>query len=296
VEAFVMSDQGRYEEQLKAVHEVTNRFGRILLVMSGKGGVGKSSVAVNLAVGLAEAGHRVGLLDVDFHGPSIPRLLGFVGKRVVLGSDDKMLPLRYAKRLKVLSMGNCVESRDDAVMWRGPMKGAVIRQFVADTDWGKLDYLVVDSPPGTGDEPMSVCQSMRGAQAVVVTTPQQLSVDDVRRSISFCRSLETPVLGVIENMSGLHCPSCGETIELFGSGGGEALCEEMGETFLGRIPIDPEVVAAGDEGRPLVADAPATPAGRALAEIVDRIRDLAPVERAAGKNGKPKKRKQEVNS
>ena len=283
-----MSDQGRYEEQMKAVREVTDRIGQVLLVMSGKGGVGKSSIAVNLAVGLADRGHRVGLLDVDFHGPSVPRLLGFVGKRVVM-SGDKMLPLRYSRSLKVLSMGNCVASRDDAVIWRGPKKGAVIRQFVTDVDWGKLDYLVVDSPPGTGDEPMSVCQSMRGAEAVVVTTPQQLSVDDVRRSISFCRALETPVLGVVENMSGLQCPHCNEVIELFGSGGGEALCEEMGVAFLGRIPIDPEIAKAGDEGRPLAGGPAGSVGGRAIDEIVTRILALAPV-------GTPEERKQEVNS
>jgi Mrp family chromosome partitioning ATPase len=290
-----MSDQGRYEQQLEAVREVTGRIGRILLVMSGKGGVGKSSVAVNLAVALADAGNRVGLLDVDFHGPSVPRLLGFAGKRIVMGGD-RMLPLRYSRSLKVLSMGNCVESRDDAVVWRGPMKGAVIRQFVTDAEWGTLDYLIVDSPPGTGDEPMSVLQSMRGARAIIVTTPQRLSVDDVRRSISFCRVLDTPVLGVIENMSGLLCPGCGERIDLFGSGGGEDLCEEMDVTFLGRIPIDPEMVRAGDEGRPLAADPSASSAGRALLEIVGKIRALAPVADPRGVTASPMEKQSEVTS
>jgi len=286
-----MSDQGRYEQQLQAVREVTDRMGRILLVMSGKGGVGKSSVAVNLAVSLAEEGHRVGLLDVDFHGPSVPRLLGLTGRRVVMGGD-KMVPIRYSKRLKVLSMGNCVESADDAVVWRGPMKGAVIRQFVTDGAWGELDFLVVDSPPGTGDEPMSVLQSMRGALAIIVTTPQQLSVDDVRRSISFCRILDTPVLGVIENMSGMACPHCGANIDLFGRGGGEQICKEMNVPFLGSIPIDPDLVAAGDAGHPITGAAPASAAARAFADIARRIETGAlpdSEETPASNGGKRKK-------
>lgn len=292
-----MSDQGRYEQQLKAVREVTDRIGHILVVMSGKGGVGKSSVAVNLAVSLADHGHRVGLLDVDFHGPSVPRLLGLVSCQVVT-DGEKMLPLRYSRSLEVLSMGNCLESQDDAVAWRGPMKGAVIRQFVTDTDWGELDYLIVDSPPGTGDEPMSVLQSMQGALAVIVTTPQQLSVDDVRRSISFCRILDTSVLGVIENMSGMTCPRCGEVIDLFGHGGGKQICEEMGVPLLGRIPFDPEVVQSGDTGQPIAGDPWTSPAAQAFSEIAHRIRALTHVDDSAPRNGvgRPDRKKQEVTS
>lgn len=247
------------------------RIGRKLLVMSGKGGVGKSTVAANLAVSLAMSGKSVGLLDVDIHGPSIPRLMGLEGQQLVM-HESEIVPIDIGGNLKVMSIGFLIGSPEDAVIWRGPMKYGVISQFLGDVEWGDLDYLVIDAPPGTGDEPLSVAQLVGdGAAAVLVTTPQQLSVADVRRSVSFCRKLSLPIAGIIENMSGLVCPHCNERIELFGSGGGEALAKEMNVTMLGRIPIDPKIVECGDSGAPYVHRYADSEAGKAFAEVVERI-------------------------
>lgn len=223
---------------------------RKILVLSGKGGVGKSTVAVNLAVSLAHAGKTVGLLDIDIHGPSVPRLLG-LGGRMAQDTGQSLLPMQYAPNLKVMSIGFLLQNVEDAVIWRGPMKYGVIKQFLRDVEWGPLDYLIVDSPPGTGDEPLSIVQLISNADgAIVVTTPQNLSVDDVRRCITFCRQVNLPVLGVIENMSGLLCPHCGGTIDVFKSGGGRRMASEMGVQFLGGIPIDPQIVKSSDAGTP----------------------------------------------
>ena len=247
------------------------RIGRKLLVMSGKGGVGKSTVAANLAVSLALSGKTVGLLDVDIHGPSIPRLMGLEGRQLVM-HESEIVPIDVGGNLKVMSIGFLLGSPEDAVIWRGPMKFGVISQFLGDVEWGQLDYLVIDAPPGTGDEPLSVAQlAGDGAAAVLVTTPQELSVADVRRSVSFCRKLSLPIEGIIENMSGLVCPHCNKRIELFGSGGGEALAREMQVPVLGRIPIDPRIVECGDSGAPYAHRYAESEAGRALAEVVERI-------------------------
>ena len=221
-----------------------------LLVLSGKGGVGKSTVAANLAVALALAGKNVGLLDVDVHGPSIPKLMGLEGKPV--GSDGQaMLPVDVDTNLKVMSIGFLVPKKNDAVIWRGPMKYNVIKQFLSDVAWGQLDFLVIDSPPGTGDEPLAVVQQVGSpAGAVIVTTPQELAVSDVRRCVGFCRTLSLPVIGIIENMNGFVCPHCGRKTDLFKSGGGQRLALEMNVPFLGSIPIDPQIVSSGDAGMP----------------------------------------------
>jgi Mrp family chromosome partitioning ATPase/predicted Fe-Mo cluster-binding NifX family protein len=251
------------------------RIDRKLLVLSGKGGVGKSTVAVNLAIALARAGRRVGLLDVDLHGPSIPRMLGLSGHRLcpdAAGGVISPVTLDGEAKLSVVSIGMLLDSAADAVIWRGPMKYGVIRQFLKDVEWGRLDYLVIDSPPGTGDEPLAVAQLVgEGAAAVVVTTPQDVAVADVRRSVSFCRSLELPVAGILENMSGLLCPHCGKEVEPFKRGGGEALAAEMGVAFLGRVPMDPRIVAAGDEGTPFLQSLSESPASRALESAVEPI-------------------------
>jgi len=243
-----------------------------VLVLSGKGGVGKSTVAANLAVALALDGQRTGLLDIDLHGPSIPKLLHLEGRG--LASDgEEIEPIGFGEMLKVVSIGFLLRHADDAVIWRGPLKMGVIKQFLKDVRWGELDYLVVDSPPGTGDEPLSICQLVSDADgAVVVTTPQDLAVADVRKCISFCRQLGMPVLGVVENMSGFVCPHCGETTDLFKAGGGERMAAEMGVAFLGRIPIDPAVVASGDQGRPLVHHWASTPAAQAFQGITETLR------------------------
>ena len=225
-----------------------DRIGKKVLVLSGKGGVGKSTVAANLAIALAKANKRVGLLDVDIHGPSIPRLLGLEG-RMAGSTGEGIKPIEYDTRLKVMSIGFVLRNRDEAVIWRGPLKMNVIKQFLKDVEWGELDFLVVDCPPGTGDEPLSVAQLIGDADgAVIVTTPQGLAISDVRKCVTFCRQLNLPVIGVVENMSGFVCPYCGKTSDIFKAGGGEAMAADMGIPFLGRVPLDPEVVRASDKG------------------------------------------------
>ncbi len=242
-----------------------------LFVMSGKGGVGKSSVAVNIACALSRRGKRVGLLDVDLHGPSVPRMLGLSGS---LETDRSagIRPKRFDENLLVVSMQSFLTDPNQAVLWRGPMKTTAIRQFIADVDWGELDYLVIDSPPGTGDEHLAVLKTIRDALCLVVTTPQEVSLADVRKAINFLQYANANILGVVENMSGLVCPYCSREIELFKKGGGEALAKAFGLDFLGAVPLDPATVVAGDLGRPVVlleGESPAKQAFLALAEAVD---------------------------
>jgi len=268
--------QGRPDESQRQAEEAElecrmGDIGRKLLVLSGKGGVGKSTVAANLAAALAKAGKQVGILDVDIHGPSVPKLMG-VEDHTIQMVGDQILPARVNERLAVMSIGFLIPSGRDAVIWRGPMKDGAIRQFLKDVTWGKLDYLVVDSPPGTGDEPLSVAKMVgSSAGAIVVTTPQDVAIADVRRCVGFCRTLSLPVVGIVENMSGLVCPKCGERIDLFKRGGGEALALEMGVPFLGQIPIDPEVVMMGDAGIPFLREGPQSPAAAAFSALVDTI-------------------------
>jgi Mrp family chromosome partitioning ATPase/predicted Fe-Mo cluster-binding NifX family protein len=248
------------------------RIDRKILVLSGKGGVGKTTVAANLAASLAAAGKKVGLLDVDLHGPSIPRMVGLADERIGASPDGSIAPIPLGENLSVVSVGMMLPSETDAVIWRGPMKYGVIRQFLKDVAWGELDFLVIDSPPGTGDEPLAVAQLVgKGAQAVVVTTPQRVAIEDVRRSVSFCRQLEIPIVGMVENMSGMLCPHCNQRVDLFGDSGGQTLAAETNVPFLGRIPIDPRIVAAGDGGRPFVQDLPESPAAKAFAAVIDPI-------------------------
>jgi len=241
-----------------------------ILVMSGKGGVGKSSIAAYIATAMASRGHRTGLMDVDLHGPSIPRLLGLSGQLATFEGGN-IMPIQYSAFLKAVSIESLIPDKDKAVIWRGPLKISAIRQFLSDVLWGELEYLIIDSPPGTGDEPLTVAQTIPGARAIIVTTPQEISLADVRKSIDFCRQVNLPVLGLIENMSGLDCPHCGGHIDLFRSGGGKRTALQTGVSFLGKIPIDPEIVTSGDEGRPFVALAGQSSAGKMIGEIVDRI-------------------------
>ncbi|MFW6367330.1 MAG: iron-sulfur cluster carrier protein MrpORP [bacterium] len=267
------------QHQEFALRERMSRIRNKLLVLSGKGGVGKSTVAVNLAAALARSGKKVGLLDVDLHGPSIPTLLGLQDLRLQQNRQGEIMPFQLEENLSVVSVGLCLDEADSAVIWRGPLKNTVIRQFLGEVCWGTLDYLVIDSPPGTGDEPLSVAQMVgEGASAVIVTTPQDVAVADVRRSISFCRRLELSVLGIVENMSGLACPHCGESIELFKRGGGEQLSEQAGIPLLGRIPVDPQVVVAGDAGTMLVDAGDDTPAIQAFTPIIEAVLNHCAVE------------------
>ncbi len=263
----MMTSDERKRQMAAEQEQVRQRVSRIkhrILVLSGKGGVGKSTVAANLAVALASNGKRVGLLDVDIHGPSIPRILGIDGSPAEVAApqsppaggqgrpDDAaplLQPVAAMENLGVMSMGFLLENRETAVIWRGPMKYNVIKQFLKDVNWGDLDYLVVDSPPGTGDEPLSVAQLLGSpSHAVVVTTPQELSLSDVRRCITFCRQVQVPLLGLVENMSGFVCPHCGKRTDIFKTGGGQKLAQETNIPFLGQIPIEPGLVDAGDQG------------------------------------------------
>jgi ATP-binding protein involved in chromosome partitioning len=252
---------------------ISSTLGKIrykLFVMSGKGGVGKSSVAVNLAAALAQKGFRVGLIDVDIHGPSVPHLLGLKGQlEVERGSIIR--PKEYNKNLHVVSMESLLKDPDQAVLWRGPMKTSAIRQFISDVSWGELDYLVVDSPPGTGDEPMTVLKTIPDALCIVVTTPQEISLADVRKAVNFLQYAKATILGVVENMSGLICPHCEKEIDLFKKGGGRDLASRYGLEFLGAIPLDPASVVAGDLGKPVVLLEQETPAKRALLELADNV-------------------------
>jgi Mrp family chromosome partitioning ATPase len=221
---------------------------RKLIVMSGKGGVGKSSVSAGLAVQLAIMGHQVGLLDVDIHGPSLAGILGVQGL-LDITADKKVLAKQVHERLKVVSMQSLMQDADQAVIWRGPAKTGVIRQFIGDVLWGDLDYLIIDAPPGTGDEPLSVAQTIPDAEAIIVTTPQNVALGDVRKSINFCHAIHMAIVGLVENMGPFDCPCCGKPIALFKSGGGEATAARMEVPFLGTLPFDPQVVKACDNGK-----------------------------------------------
>jgi Mrp family chromosome partitioning ATPase len=242
-----------------------------LLVMSGKGGVGKSTVAAYLALGLAEKGYKVGLLDVDLHGPSIPRMLGIKGHAQVEEEQQYIHPILVDHGLKVLSVEMLLPKKDSSIIWRGPLKIGIIKQFIGNVSWGSLDFLVIDSPPGTGDEPLTIAQSVPDARAVIVTTPQEIALADVRKSIDFCYQMEMPIMGVVENMSGLICPHCQKPIELLGKGGGKALAERFKLDLLGQIPWDPKLVEASDKGKPLDMAKEGDGASQAYTDLVSQV-------------------------
>jgi len=247
-----------------------------ILVMSGKGGVGKSTVSVNLALGLAKRGHKVGLMDVDLHGPDICRMLDLNDRLAdaKVAKDALLPPMQYSDNLKVISLEYMMEDRDDPIIWRGPLKVQAIRQFVADLDWGDLDYLVIDAPPGTGDEPLTVAQTINDARAVVVTTPQEVALADVRKSLNFCKHVKMDVVGMVENMSGFVCPHCDKTVEIFKSGGGEKTAKDFELNFLGKVPIDPKVVIAGDDGAPYLSSDNDSPAIKAFSQVIDNFENV----------------------
>lgn len=273
------SQQAALAQQDNAITRSLGKIKNKILVMSGKGGVGKSTVSVNLALSLAQQGYQVGLMDVDIHGPDVVRMLNLQGTLEPPSAPDALVPpLRYNDNLKVVSLEYMMRDRDEAIIWRGPLKIQAIRQFIADMDWGELDYLVIDAPPGTGDEPLTVAQTIPLVKAIVVTTPQKVALADVRKSISFCRSVDVEIVGVIENMSGFVCPHCNETVDIFKSGGGEEVAREFDLPFLGRVPMDPKVVAAGDDGVPYLSTATDSPAVQAFSDIVAAVeRRLPPV-------------------
>lgn len=244
-----------------------------LAVISGKGGVGKSVVTANLAVALSSRGRSVGVLDADIHGPSIPKILGIRGERLQAGPPG-IFPTEGPLGVKVVSMDLILPKDETPVIWRGPMKMSAIRQFLADVVWGRLDYLVVDLPPGTGDEPLSVIQLLPEMDGVlIVTIPSEVSQIVVKKAVTFARELKTPILGVIENMSGFVCPHCGAETAIFKAGGGGKISREMGVPFLGRIPLDPRICEASDEGTPFILENPRSRAAEAFTEIVAKIED-----------------------
>lgn len=250
----------------RSLKKIKNKF----IVLSGKGGVGKTSTSVNLSMALAAKGFNVGIMDVDLHGPDVPRMLGLTGM-LDLNKNNKLNPMKYSDNLKVVSIESLIASKDDAIIWRGPLKYSAIRQFIGEVEWGDLDFLIIDSPPGTGDEPLTIAQTIKDAKAVIVTTPQEVSLADVRKSISFCRTVNMEIYGLIENMSGFTCPHCNKMVDLFGAGGGEKTARAAGIPFLGSIPFDPNFVACGDNGisfQEKYADSQVT---RAFAEIAGKM-------------------------
>lgn len=245
-----------------------------ILVLSGKGGVGKSSIAAYLSVGLARKGFQVGLMDVDLHGPSIPRLLGLKGNIQSSAESRKGIPLKYLPNMQVMSIESLLGDKDAATIWRGPLKIGVIKQFISDIDWSDSDYLIIDSPPGTGDEPLTIAQIIPDTRAIIVTTPQEISLADVRKSINFCKQVNMKILGLIENMSGLICPHCGKSIDLFKTDGGMITAKKAGLTLLGSLPLEPEIVLEGDNGSVAWMDKEDMPYTKSFSEIVDNVADL----------------------
>jgi Mrp family chromosome partitioning ATPase len=247
-----------------------------IVVMSGKGGVGKSTTAVNLALALVEKGKKVGLLDIDLHGPSIPKMLGLEGQRPN-ADENGIYPLEVSG-LKLMSIGFLLANESDATIMRGPMKHGAIQQLLADVVWGELDYLLLDCPPGTGDEPLSAVQLLgsRSAAAVVVTTPQDVALTDVEKSLSFCRELKLPVVGLVENMSGFICPHCGERSDIFKSGGAEKLAQKTGVALLAQVPFEPLVVIGGDSGKPHILAYPDSANSEALNKVAEAVCQYEP--------------------
>ena len=252
------------------MQETLSKIKNKIFVMSGKGGVGKSSIAANLATGLADKGFKTGLMDVDLHGPSIATIMGLDGM-LGISPNRKLLPYKYSDNLGVVSMQSLMQDADQAVIWRGPAKAGMIQQFVGQVEWGNLDFLIIDAPPGTGDEPLTVVQTIRDAKAVVVTTPQEVALSDVRKSINFCETVKLPGVGLIENMGPFKCPGCDHVIALFKSGGGAKTAEAMNIPFLGTLPFSPAVVIASDDGTPIITKDRANDFSVALDKIIGNI-------------------------
>ena len=269
-----MADNQRdeYAIQSERIRERMEKIGRKIVVMSGKGGVGKTTVTVNLANMLVDMGATVGVLDTDLHGPNVAKMFGVENATIDSADGVSFIPVNPRPGLKVMSLAFALEDPDAPVIWRGSMKGGAIRQFLADTDWGTLDYLIIDTPPGTGDEQLTLCQSIDDITGtVIVTTPQDVAILDARRSVNFARKLGMPIIGVIENMSGLICPHCNEEIPIFGKGGGRRMCMSMGAPFLGAVPMEMDLREAEDDGKNWNLDGASHPSRDAFYAIVDKI-------------------------
>ena len=261
------------EDQTK-LQNTLSRIKHVVIVISGKGGVGKSTVSSNLAEALTMDGYSVGILDVDITGPNIPKMFHVEDQRLTV-ENEKLVPVQVPPALKLVSMAFLLPSQDDAVMWRGPVKMGAVRQLLEDVEWGDLDYLVIDMPPGTGDEALSIVQLIPKADGcVVVTTPQDVALLDSRKSVTFARQTGIPVIGIIENMSGFVCPHCGQTVDIFKSGGGESTAKDMNVRFLGKVPIEQGVMAAGDNGMPIVVADPSCASAKAFMSIASEVEHI----------------------
>ncbi|MBN2655329.1 MAG: Mrp/NBP35 family ATP-binding protein [Nitrospirae bacterium] len=259
------------EMERQALLDNISKIKHKIIVLSGKGGVGKSTVAANIAIELALRGKKTGLMDIDIHGPSIPKMLG-IENVPPRNTFEGLYPSEANENLKAISIGFFLKDQNDAVIWRAPLKHSLIKQFLTDIRWGELDYLIIDCPPGTGDEPLSVIQLLEKPDgAVVVTTPQDVSLNDVRKSVTFCGQMNLPVIGVVENMSGFKCPKCGEVVNIFKKGGGSKMAEEMGIPFLAAIPIDPNMVECGDSGKHFATIYKESDAAKSFAQVVDSL-------------------------
>ena len=268
-----MHEQERLEQE-KRLKENLSKIRRKIIVMSGKGGVGKTSVAVNLAYALSLTHSTVGILDIDLHGPNIAKMMG-IDKSELLVSSFGIEPVNVLPDLKAVSLALVLRNQDQPVIWRGPLKMATIKQFLSDVHWGKLDYLIVDSPPGTGDEPLSACQLITDIDgAIIVTTPQELAILDSRKSVMFAKELNVPVIGIIENMSGFVCPHCGKEVALFKRGGGERSAKELNVPFLGSIPFELDLIDLADKGTPFIAYKKELKASQIFLRIVDQINEF----------------------
>jgi len=261
-------------EQEKRLKEKMSKVKHPLIVMSGKGGVGKTTVAVNLAYALSLTGNSVGILDIDLHGPNVAKMLG-IEKQSIFALESGIEPVKVSKNLKAVSIALSGYDPDQPIIWRGPAKAAVIRQFLSDVNWGDLDYLVIDSPPGTGDEPLSACQLIPNVNGIIiVTTPQDVAILDARKSVLFAKEIKIPVVGIIENMSGFVCPHCHVETDIFKKGGGEKAAQELRVPFLGRVPFQPEFVEFGDKGTPFVSFQEKSKSAEAFMNIVKKIEDF----------------------
>ena len=251
-----------------------------IAVISGKGGVGKSTVTVNLAAAFALQGHKnkVGVLDADIHGPCVPKMLGLKGQKIIGGPDGTLFPVSGQQGIKVVSMDFLLPNDEAPVIWRGPLKMRIIQQFLADIKWGELDFLLVDLPPGTGDEPLSVMQLIPDIDGVIIVTmPSEVSQAVVKKAITFAKQLGVPVIGIIENMSSFVCPECGATLNIFKTGGGKKVAEDLSVPYLGKIPIDPAICVDSDSGTPFVAGNKESPTVKAFTEIVTKIKHFLKV-------------------
>ena len=265
-------NKSEYDIQSEKIESRMSRIKRKIVVMSGKGGVGKTTVTVNLASSLAEMGLKVGVLDTDVHGPNVGKMFGVENESVFSPDGVVMYPVEAKNGVKIMSLAFVIGNPDEAVIWRGAMKMGAIRQFLGDTEWGDLDYLIIDTPPGTGDEQLTVVQSIPDLTgAIIVTTPQSVAILDSRRSVTFARRTGVPIIGVIENMSGLKCPECGTEIPVFGKGGGRNMCLDMNVPFLGAIPMELDLMKAEDSGKEWVEEGTSHPSREAIMEIADKL-------------------------